>query len=167
MTSSTPRVAPSTLASSRLIGIGALDVVQSPAMLRSVLGSCVGVAIFDPTAQIAGLSHSILPTGDEVGAEPAKFADQAVDNLLARMLAAGAKKSRLVAKLLGCATMFGKQDSASLGDRNAEAARARLSRHGVPIIAESLGGTKGRKVLVDAAAATVHVEIIGESATVI
>lgn len=155
------------LTSGKLIGIGALDVVRSPDKLRSVLGSCVGIVLLDPAGQIAGLAHSILPSGEEIPPEPAKFADQAVDNLLARMLNAGAKKSRLVAKLVGCATMFGKAENGSLGERNAEAARGRLGHHGIPILACALGGTKGRKVFVESETGRVHVEVIGESVEVI
>lgn len=146
----------------QFVGIGALLVVSAPDKLRTVLGSCVGIAIFDATAGVAGLAHSILPLGNEEPEELGKFADQAVDNLLIRLTREGATKANLQAKLIGGAAMFGNETSMGLGTRNVEAAKARLEAHEVPVVATSVGGTKGRKIVLDARTGEVTVAAIGE-----
>ena len=150
------------------VGIGILKVVAAPEKLRTVLGSCIGIAVFDPQLCIAGLAHSILPQGSEEIEQLGKFADQAVDNLVVRLTALGASRNRLTAKLVGGATMFGTANNgAQLGERNAEAARRRLQAHDIPIIGEAIGGTKGRKVLVDPDTANIEVAIIGSEPVII
>ncbi len=144
------------------VGIGALKIAAAPEKLRTVLGSCIGIAVFDLQLRIAGLAHSILPQGPEEIEQIGKFADQAVDNLVVRLMALGASGTRLMAKLVGGASMFGTANSGMpLGERNAEAARIRLEAHGIPIVAEVIGGTKGRKILVDPDTEDVEVAIIG------
>ena len=151
-----------------MVGIGALKIVAAPEKLRTVLGSCIGIALFDPQLRIAGLAHSILPEGAEEIEQLGKFADQAVDNLVVRLMALGASRTRLTAKLVGGAAMFGTANNgAQLGERNAEGARRRLQAHDIPIIAEAVGGTKGRKVLVNPDTGNVEVAIIGSEPVII
>lgn len=149
------------------VGIGALVVACAPDRLRTVLGSCVGIVIFDTAAEVAGLAHSILPAGHEEAEELGKFADQAVDNLLIRLTREGANKANLQAKLIGGAAMFGNETTMQLGARNVDAASARLEAHEIPIVATSVGGTKGRKVLLDARTGEVAVAAIGEESETI
>lgn len=146
----------------KLVGIAGLEVVRPPEKLKTVLGSCVGIVMHDPRTRVTGLAHAILPTGDEAAAELGKYADQAVDNLVVRMVGLGANKKTIQARLVGGATMFGKPSDNSLGVRNAEEARRRLSDHGIPVVAEALGGGKGRKLFIDAESGKTTVEAIGE-----
>ena len=150
-----------------MIGISALVVVSAPDKLRTVLGSCVGIAIFDARVGVGGLAHSILATGAEEAEELGKFADQAVDNLIMRLTAEGADKRRLQAKLVGGAAMFGKKTNNVLGDRNVQEARQRLQAHGIPVVAEAVGGTKGRKMLLDPSTGEIEVAIIGAEPQII
>ena len=149
------------------VAIGGLVVALEPDKLRTVLGSCVGIVVYDPERKVGGLAHSILPEATTESTELGKFADQAVDNLIMQLLSIGADKKRLVAKLFGCATMFGSQERNGLGDRNAVAAQQRLEQNGIPILATALGGTKGRKMMFDPATGAARVEIIGEAAEII
>ena len=149
------------------VGIGALVVAEAPDKLRTVLGSCVGIALYDRRRRLAGLAHVILPEGNSESAELGKFADQAVDNLIVQLAAMGASKTRLQAKLVGGAAMFGAENNNGLGDRNVEVARNRLAQHGIPVLAEAVGGTKGRKLFVDPDSGEAMVEIIGQKREVI
>lgn len=151
------------MAASSMVGIGGLELVRPPERLKTVLGSCVGIVICDPRSKIAGLAHSILPEGCGASAEPGKFADQAVDTLIARLVEAGARRNGLQSKLIGGARMFGSGATATLGDRNTTAARQRLEHHNIPITGEAIGGSQGRRVLVDPETARVDVEVIGQS----
>ncbi len=145
------------------IGIAGIVVVHAPDQVRTILGSCIGIALYDPVAKIGGLGHVILPNSREGSGGPGKFADTAVDLLLSDLNETGANGKCVRAKIAGGAAMFGGDSLASLGRRNAEAVRDRLSHHGIRLVAEAIGGTKGRKMCLDPATGNVRVEIIGES----
>jgi chemotaxis protein CheD len=108
------------------------------------LGSCVGVAIVDRQAGVAGLAHVVLPESLGKPGPAGKFADLAVPDLIARLSERGAARGRLEAILVGGARMFTVGASLDIGARNAEAVREALVREGVPVTAEEVGGTRGR-----------------------
>jgi len=83
---------------------------------------------------------------------PAKFADTGLPLMLKDVLALGANRARLVAKIAGGAQMFAFQNATDImrvGTRNAEAAKKILKDLNIKIIAEDTGGTYGRTVSID------------------
>jgi chemotaxis receptor (MCP) glutamine deamidase CheD len=69
--------------------------------------------------------------------------------LLKKVIAAGASKTRLVAKIAGGAKMFevsGLSDVGNIGARNAEAAKKILKEKGIRLVAEDTGLNYGRTV---------------------
>lgn len=94
------------------IGIAGIQVVKAPDTIRTVLGSCIGVAVYDRVAKVGGMAHVILPDSNEGSGDPGKFADTAVDLLVENLVAEGAEKKRVAAKMAGGATMFGDEHSA-------------------------------------------------------
>ena len=149
------------------IGIAEILVVRAPEQIRTVLGSCVGVALCDQFAGIGGLSHVILPASNEGSGDPGKFADTAVDLLVNRLLVEGASAKHIVAKIAGGANMFSAQKTGGLGQRNADAVQARLAHHSISLMASALGGSKGRKMRLEPATGHVYVEIIGQAPEII
>ncbi len=146
-----------------MIGIAGIRVAAAPERVRTVLGSCIGIAIYDRAAKVGGLAHVILPSSQEGTGERGKFADTAVDDLLAQVLAAGGVRGRVQAKIAGGASMFGKPSPNGLGERNARAVRERLGEHAIPLVAEDCGGDKGRKITLDPSGGDVEVQIIGQA----
>ena len=65
------------------------------------LGSCIGLALIDPTTGVAGMAHIVLPESQDSDREPGKFADLAVPALIAQMQKAGAMLRRLDAVMAG------------------------------------------------------------------
>ncbi len=108
------------------------------------LGSCIGLALADADAGVAGLAHVVLPESAGKPGPTGKFADLAVPDLIANMVDAGAAKRRLQAVLIGGARMFTVGASLDIGARNTEAVRDALEREGVRIHAEEVGGNRGR-----------------------
>ncbi|MFQ5462312.1 MAG: chemotaxis protein CheD [Phycisphaerae bacterium] len=149
------------------IGIAAVKVVKKPERIRTVLGSCIGVAVYDSVAGIGGMAHVILPDSTEGSGDPGKFADTAVDMLIEKLIEAGSVHKRLAAKIVGGAQMFGNKVCSGLGQRNAEAVKARLNHHTVQLVASAVGGGKGRKMQLDPATGEVHVAIIGQELEVL
>ncbi|MCG8408372.1 MAG: chemotaxis protein CheD [Phycisphaerales bacterium] len=149
------------------IGIAGVKVVKSPEKIRTVLGSCIGVALYDRVAKIGGMAHVMLPSSSLGKGDKGKFADTAVDWLLDDVLKAGADKKRVTAKITGGASMFGTQVDSGIGDKNAKAVKDRLSHHSVRLAAEDIGGTKGRKMQLDPGTGQVEVQVIGADPKVI
>jgi chemotaxis protein CheD len=77
-----------------------------------------------------------------------KFGNIAIEKLLERMIQLGAKKEHMQAKIFGGGDLISKGGSSMLiGERNIRVARLMLEEKGIPIIASSTGGRKGRKIL--------------------
>ncbi len=135
------------------VGMADLNVCTSPDSIITLgLGSCVGAVLYDPTTKICGMVHVMLPdsTAIGVGNNPAKFADTGMDELLKRVLAKGAKKEKLVAKIAGGAQMFSVNKNSPMlrvGERNVEAVKKKLKEMGIRLIAEDTGDSYGRTVI--------------------
>ena len=137
-----------------LIKVGMADykVGCYPASLISYgLGSCIGIAIYDPITKIGGLAHIMLPDSKQARSaeNSAKFADTCLPIMLEAMIKLGAMKSRMTAKIAGGAQMFAFTNSTDImrvGERNAEAVRAVLRKIDIRLIADDTGGNYGRTV---------------------
>jgi chemotaxis protein CheD len=108
------------------------------------LGSCVGLAILDREAGVAGLAHVVLPESLGRPGPAGRFADLAVPDLIARLSERGAARRHLEAVLIGGARMFTVGASLDIGARNTDALRRALLSEGVPVTAQEVGGTRGR-----------------------
>lgn len=137
-----------------LIKVGMADykVGRYPASLISYgLGSCVGIALYDPVTKIGGLAHIMLPDSSQARSteNPAKFADTALPKMLDDLQKLGAVKTRLTAKIAGGAQMFSftnTTDIMRVGERNAEAVRIILKKLDLRLLADDTGGNYGRTV---------------------
>ncbi|UTE75414.1 chemotaxis protein CheD [Rossellomorea sp. KS-H15a] len=135
------------------VGIADMNIVEDGGSIRtSGLGSCVGVVLYDEHLKLAGMVHVMLPhssIGNEIKPNPAKYADTGIEELIRLLRNRGACVKRLQCKLAGGAQMFqfqSKSDVMRIGPRNAEAVKVALSKHGVPVVSEDLGGNKGRTI---------------------
>jgi chemotaxis protein CheD len=128
------------------VPMGGLRFAQRPAVLETLLGSCVGIAVWDPTTGLGGLAHIVLPESYGSCPKPGKFADTAVAKLKTGLLRRQANAACLKAKLAGGATMYGERQANDIGARNIDAAREQLLRHGIPVVAQHVGGTLGRVI---------------------
>src|SRR5690554_6000925 len=91
------------------VGMASLKASLHPSVLVTLgLGSCVGVALYDPHSRVVGLAHVMLPSSLQSRKRDniAKFADTAVDKLVHDMIELGACRERIFAKLAGGAQMF-------------------------------------------------------------
>lgn len=141
-------VAPNLLRATRFLQPGQLIVCPEPAAITTILGSCVAVCLWDPRTSIGGMNHFMLPIPVTGHAVSPRFGNFAMQQLVERMQAAGARMSSLRAKVYGGASMFpvaGLQTH--LGAQNADLAIAFLNRAAIPIVERDLGGTRGRKLV--------------------
>jgi chemotaxis protein CheD len=146
-------------ASETMVRMGELAVSSAPGhvLVSLGLGSCIGLALIDRKMGIAGLAHVVLPQSQgHAESNSRKFADHAVPELVSQLEAAGARKLRLEAVLVGGASMFAVSSSSlEVGQRNEAAVRDLLKGLRIPVRANATGGSKGRTIRVDVATGTV------------
>ena len=135
------------------VGMADVNVCHSPDAITTLgLGSCVGVALYDKAAKVAGLVHVMLPDSTKVrqNQNRAKFADTGIDLLIEMLQKAGANRAMLTAKIAGGAQMFAFQSKSSLikvGEKNVIAVKKKLEELKIPILAEDTGENYGRTVI--------------------
>ncbi len=149
------------------VGMGQVAVGGFPTRLTAVLGSCLGVALYHRRLRLGAMSHVVLPDSTGRDAAPAKFADTAIPHMIELLRQHGVPAGSLVAKIAGGACMFGATGPMQIGLANADAVRNILKAHRIPILAEDVGGTKGRRVVFDCDGGTLTVEIAGCKAKVL
>ena len=149
------------------VGMADYKVAKIPKTLITLgLGSCVGITLYDRTCKVAGLAHIMLPSSLEIknNSNKAKFADTAIDEMIKEMIALGAKKRNLVAKLAGGAQMFkfsNQNDILRVGERNAIACKEKLKDVGIRIVAEDTGGNFGRTIELSSEDGSLMIKTIG------
>lgn len=115
--------------------------------IATLLGSCIAVCLYEPRLKFGGMNHFMLPNSNPDKAQDDLLrGDYAMEVLVNAMLAQGAQKTRLVAKVFG----GGNPVSAirmSIGENNARFAREWLAREGIALQACDVGGPWSRKVL--------------------
>jgi len=142
--------------------------VPGDVIVTHALGSCLGIAIHDATAQVGGLLHVMMPlsTIDEAKAKanPYMFVDTGVPQFFREAYAAGALKGRLVVKVAGGATTQQgmQQDRFAIGRRNYIVLRRILWKNGILIQAEDVGGTQARTMHLEIGTGRVWVHSNGE-----
>ena len=130
------------------VGVAQIHVASNHEVMRTILGSCIGICIYDKTKKIGGLAHILLPNCVD-RTKPEKYADTAIPLLLEKLGKEGCKKENLSAKITGGASMFKFNSSVSLaqiGERNIEMTIKMLEENHVPIMTADVGGNAGRVI---------------------
>lgn len=151
------------------VGMADLKICKAPDCLTTLgLGSCVGVALYDYNTKITGLAHIMLPNSQEIknNSNIAKFADTGIVELVRQMEEAGAKRSKITAKIAGGACMFAfamkQNDSLNVGAKNISAVKMILSELNIPILAEDVGLNYGRTVIIDSNTGIYTIKAVGK-----
>jgi len=112
------------------------------------LGSCVGLALYDPVIRVAGMLHYQLPSSsldpDRARRNPMMFADTGMDWLLQQMETLGGQRRRMKVKLAGAGQILDDAGLFNIGKRNHAAIRKLLWQQGMFIDAEAIGGNSPR-----------------------
>ena len=132
------------------------SVEEAPAGLAVFgLGSCVAVFLHDPRSRLGGLAHIFLPGQRNVGeispTSPAVWAGSGVAALARAMLARGARRETLIAKVAGGSRMFRRLDPFrdGIGERNVHAVLEALRAESIAVVSTDVGGTHGRCLVAD------------------
>ena len=146
-----------------LIHIGGVFASSKPAIVRTVLGSCVSVCLYDPERRIGGMNHFMLPESQSDDGLPTRYGVHAMELLINEIMKLGGDRRSLKAKLMGAAHVLRLEDpTLAIGERNMAFAREFLARERIPIVAERLGGTQALQVLFFTHSGKVKVRALGQ-----
>ncbi|HEU4888585.1 MAG TPA: chemotaxis protein CheD [Thermoanaerobaculia bacterium] len=124
---------------------GHLWADPAPAVVTTVLGSCVSVCLWDPQTGLGGINHFILPVGGAVAS--ARYGNHALPMLLERVLEIGAHRETLLGCVFGGASIIpGDGNGPRLGSRNVVEAFDFLERHDIAVLRHDVEGQQGRKL---------------------
>ena len=126
---------------------GKLAASRAPCRITTILGSCVAVSLYDPTAGVGGINHYLLPRAPH-GETSARYGDQALPQLLEAVERLGARRQQVVAKVVGGACVLDafRDKSTHLGNQNVAMAFELLHEMQVPVMMVETGGSKARHV---------------------
>ncbi|MDY6893336.1 MAG: chemotaxis protein CheD [Chloroflexota bacterium] len=135
-----------------VVGLGEMHVTRnSSAVLTCLgLGSCISVCAYDPVSKVGGMDHIVLPNSEgRNGTSSSKYADTAIPMLIDELNKEGAKKNRLIIKLVGGAEMSlapGITSAFKIGAKNIVSVKEAIARENLKIATEDIGGHHGRTV---------------------
>jgi chemotaxis protein CheD len=137
------------------IKMGGLEIITDETKeLKTFVGSCVAICLFDLVSKVAGMAHIMLPKKSD-GIQSSgkndigKYADEALSYMVYNMVHKGADPKRIKAKMAGGATIFAHESETSLfnvGPRNIAFLKQILQENDIPLISEDTGENFGRWV---------------------
>lgn len=128
---------------------GQLCASAEPCQIKTILGSCVAICLWDKWRGAGGINHFLLPSMREGVPASLRYADEATRVLLELLDGLGCRPPNLLAKLFGGAALFQSRDryGLSLGAKNVTAALSLMNSAGIPVVAQETGGAQGRKLI--------------------
>lgn len=135
---------------------GELYLARSPAILETILGSCVGVTFWSERLGAGALCHGILPrcpaewSPETTRSEGPRYVDFSIRYLARQFDGLGASRAELEVKLFGGADVLpvsvDRDAHLTVGAQNCRAALETVEEEGFTVMASDLGGIRGRRV---------------------
>ncbi len=156
--------------SGTIVGMADMKVSASAddRLVTYALGSCLGIAVYDPVARVGGLLHVMLPLSSIDHAKgqenPAMFVDTGVPDLFRACYRLGAVKQRMIVSVAGGASAGapGDPDQFQIGKRNILTLRKLLWKNGLLIQAQDVGGYQlARNMILSMADGSITLKIAG------
>ena len=139
---------------SHFLHAGQIFVSAQAKSIALILGSCVGVCIWDPVNGVGGATHYMLPTWEGRGVSSPRYGSVAISVLLQKLVEAGADRAHLQAKVFGGGCLFDSlrepnshQDHHHLGRRNVEIALEILAKAQIPVVSTAVGVDRGQRIV--------------------
>ena len=132
----------------KFIHVGEIFVGIKPTEIVTVLGSCVGVCLYDKVEMIGGMNHYLLPLWNGNGLECQKYGNIAIPKLIENMENIGCLRRNMEAKIFGGANIHRANSEGQLiGQKNILIAKEILRECGIPLKVEDIGGNNGRRIM--------------------
>lgn len=126
--------------------VGDVFASEEPALVATVLGSCVAACMYDPVTRVGGMNHFMLPEANRETTSAA-FGIHAMELLINKIMRLGGDRRRLHAKVFGGANVLALQGAElQIGQRNVAFVRQFLEDEGITLTAQRVGGNHGVKL---------------------
>lgn len=148
-----------------VVDIANMAVSKSPddILVTYALGSCLGIALYDPVAKVGGLAHVMLPDSSLENGTPAfnplKYVDTGIPMLYKEMYRHGAQKNRIQNAVIGGAQIMDDNNYFNIGARNFAAVRKIFWRNNVLINKKHVGDRINRTVRLEIATGEILVKL--------
>lgn len=140
-------------------------ITSVPALVITVLGSCVSVCLWDRTAGIGGMNHYLLPGIEDDEPGNMNRGITSIQMLVKAMLNRGATIENMEAKVFGgCNSLYKEDNLFRVGERNAAVALEILKVFNIRVSAKHVGGSYGRKIIFDTGTGKVKMKLLTETA---
>lgn len=123
--------------------------------IRTILGSCVAICLWHPKLKIGGMCHYLLPSRrnrDTAMVPDARYGDEAMELLMNELKKTSTSTKDYHVKVFGGANMFSeiiKENTANVGEKNIAKAMELVSKYGLKVTAQDMGGNEHRSILFD------------------
>lgn len=128
---------------------GELYIGKSPAIVATVLGSCISVTMFNERLKMGGICHALLPKKNPStkGVDNYRYVDSSIFHMLKNFEAMGVKKNEIEVKIFGGADVLYTTNRQTVGQANIVTALSIIRDEGLDLLPCDFGGTKGRKII--------------------
>lgn len=141
---------------------GAIFISPKPALITTILGSCVAICLYDSVLQIGGMNHYMLPLWNGQGLASPRYGNIAIEKLIANLESLGSQRKNMKAKVFGGAEIIATNiNQFMIGERNILVAKEILKEEEIPIISSSTGGKFGRKLIFNTETGEVRQKYVG------
>jgi chemotaxis protein CheD len=130
---------------------GEVYMDDRPALVSTILGSCVAVTMFHKSTGRGRICHAILSSNPSPGGDDTfRYVDTSIACMLKDLLSLGIPRAEIEVKVFGGARAFKRDDEGtSVGELNAGRALHVIRKERLTILASDLGGPVGRKIVFD------------------
>jgi chemotaxis protein CheD len=138
---------------------GEVYLARKPTMIRTILGSCVGVTFWSSRLGCGALCHALLPRCPKslrsglALADGYRFVDFSIRDLARQFDKLGVLRGEVEVKLFGGSDVLpingGVTRPATVGRQNCDVAVEVVEAEGLRLAASSLGGRRGRHIQFD------------------
>ncbi len=139
-----------------VVGVADMKISSEPGdtVVTHALGSCLGIAAYDPAAHIGGILHVMMPTStlnpNKAKTNPYMFVDTGIPAFFRELYTVGGVKRRLIIKVAGGANVHSANgDRFAIGKKNYVMLRKIFWKNGVLIEAEDVGGNCARTMYLE------------------
>jgi len=151
-----------------VVSISDMKVTSRPKdiLVTHALGSCLGLAAYDPVAGVAGLIHCLLPLSRDTKGplkNPFMYVNTGVAQMMRVLFGRGATRENLVLKAAGCGRMMHISNQFDTGANNFAALKKLLQVNEMRLKADDVGGTIPRTMRLFAETGRVVVSSCGRS----
>jgi chemotaxis protein CheD len=142
---------------------GDIVVSREPAVLETILGSCVSVCLWDEHLKTGGMNHFVLPECTENAKDSTRYGLESIERLINDCCSIGMDLRRIKAKVFGGGRVIEQFSGAfDIGEKNILIARRVLLQYSIPIVKEFTGPEHGLKIIFYTATGKAFVKKLSE-----